>query len=281
LNASYDSINTGQLSRLDNTGQVESLTTVVLQDNPELRRGDRLFIRVSENEKRDFRVYVTGEVESPGAIPISKSNTTLREVIKRAGGFRPTADLSRAELVRGANVFQSLLFTAEFERMLMMRMAVFSPEDTLSFAIDNGLRVSRGNGLIDFSKVTSDSSQEGDFDMRDNDLVFVPERAELVYVYGQVSTPGYIQHRAGEPAEYYLQKAGGIAESAKGPIYLIKGKSRSWVEIDDARTAMVEPGDFLWIPRRLPRDFDYYLLRVGSVAATIAALATVILLIQK
>jgi protein involved in polysaccharide export with SLBB domain len=281
LKVSADSTGCAEISRLDLSGERETVIDVLFRENPELKRGDRITVRTSENERRDYRVYVSGEVNTPGSIPISRSSTTLREVVSRAGGFKPTADLARAELIRGANVFQSLLFTNEFERMLMTRMAVISSEDTLSFSIDNTLRVSRGNGIIDFARVLEDSSLEGDFIVRDNDFVFVPEMVELVYVYGQVNTPGYVQYRPGERAEYYLTRAGGVAESAKGTIYLIKGKSRSWAEIADARAAAVEPGDFLWAPKRLPRDFDYYLLRIGSVASVIAALSTVMLLILQ
>jgi polysaccharide biosynthesis/export protein len=281
LNPSYDSVSHAEISRLDTKGAHENLLRVSIADNPVLERGDRIAIRVPNSEKKDFRVFVTGEVNFPGSVPITKDSTTLREVLRRVGGFKPTADLSRAELLRGTNVYQSLLFTPEFERMLMTRMAVISWEDTLSFSIDNALRLSRGSGQIDFTKVMNDSSQEGKFLVRDMDHVFIPQKVTLVYVYGQVNNPGYIPYREGEQVAYYLEKAGGVAESAKGTIYLIKGKSRSWVEVENVHHADVEAGDFLWVPKRLPRDFDYYLLRIGSIASIIAAFATVIAVIQR
>jgi len=281
LRASTDSTYGIEIARLDVTGERVTTLPFTLDANPLLKRGDRISVLSHEDDRRDYRVYVSGEVQAPGSFPITKSSTTLREVVKRAGGFKPSADLSRAELVRGANVFQSLLFSNEFERMLMARMAVISWEDTLSFSIDNALRVSRGNGLIDFAKVMEDSSQEGDFIVRDKDFVFVPEKVDLIYVYGQVNNPGYVQFREGEMADYYLKKAGGIAESAKGTIYLIKGKSRSWAQISDARYATIEVGDFIWVPKRLPRDFDYYLVRVGSVASILAVVVSLLVLVIK
>jgi protein involved in polysaccharide export with SLBB domain len=281
LSPSYDSLCCATISRLDFSGQHDSTFTATFAANPRLRRGDRIVVPSATNDRRDFRVTVIGEVNSPGSIPVSKNSTTLRDVIRRAGGFKPTADLSRSELVRGANVFQSLLFSNEFEHLLMARMAVMVPEDSVSFSVDNLLRVSRGNGLIDFARVLNDSSREGDFLMRDGDVVFIPERLNLVYVFGQVNSPGYVLYVDGENPEYYLLKAGGIAETAKGEVFLIKGKSRSWLEVDVRESVAIEPGDFLWVPKRIPRTFDYYLVRVASLASVIAALGTVAVLLRQ
>jgi protein involved in polysaccharide export with SLBB domain len=260
---------------------VENLAKIELKDNPLLKRGDRILIVADANEQKDFRAFISGEVNFPGSIPITKNSTTLRDVIKKAGGFRSNADLNRAELVRGANVFQSLFFSDEFEHLLMSRTADISDEDSVSFLVDNKLRVARGNGLIDFENVTSDTSRDGDFIVRDGDFIFVPERLNLVYVFGQVASPGYVEHVTGKNPAYYLGKAGGVAKTAKGEVYLIKGKTRAWIEAEEGKNLAIEPGDFIWVPKVHPRDLNYYLVRIGSVAQIVAALATVIILFRQ
>jgi len=50
---------------------------------------------------RSKRVYVDGEVKSPGLLAINDIPMTLVEAINRAGGLLPTADQSRLELERG------------------------------------------------------------------------------------------------------------------------------------------------------------------------------------
>jgi len=50
---------------------------------------------------RSKRVYVDGEVKSPGLLAINDIPMTLVEAINRAGGLLPTADQSRIELERG------------------------------------------------------------------------------------------------------------------------------------------------------------------------------------
>jgi len=49
---------------------------------------------------RSKKVYIDGEVHTPGVQPINDIPMTLYEAITRAGGFTPAADQSRMELVR-------------------------------------------------------------------------------------------------------------------------------------------------------------------------------------
>ncbi|WP_260986331.1 polysaccharide biosynthesis/export family protein [Bordetella genomosp. 13] len=50
---------------------------------------------------RSKRVYVEGEVKTPGMMPITDVPMTLPEAINRAGGLLPTADRSRIHVTRG------------------------------------------------------------------------------------------------------------------------------------------------------------------------------------
>ena len=50
---------------------------------------------------RSKRVYIDGEVKSPGLQAINDIPMTLVEAINRAGGLLPTADQSRIVLERG------------------------------------------------------------------------------------------------------------------------------------------------------------------------------------
>jgi polysaccharide export outer membrane protein len=221
---------------------------------------------------------VQGEVNHPGSIPITKSSTTIREVIERVGGFKSSADMGRTELIRGTNVFQSLFFTEQFENLMMLRSADISIEDSLTFAIDNRLRFQRGNGLIDFSKL---DSAAGDFIMRDGDYVFVPEAQKLVYVFGQVASPGYVPYVPGQTYADYIRRAGGVTPTARDEAYLISGKSRAWSRIDEGTSKNIEPGDYIWVSKTPRRPIDFWLTRIGSVAQIIGALATVIILVKQ
>ncbi|MCX6149586.1 MAG: SLBB domain-containing protein [Ignavibacteriales bacterium] len=281
INPAYENVNTIQIIRLSYDGNKEHTFVYKLSENPSLQRGDRIFVLADETQKKDFRIYIAGEVNRPGFIPITKNNTQLIDVIKKAGGIKETADLNRAELIRGANVFKSILFTQEFEALLMQRMSNITSEDSLSFSVDNKLRFSRGNGTIDFNKLSDTSSTESKFILRDGDYVFIPEKINLVYVFGQVNVPGYVQYVQGEDYQYYINKAGGIGQTAKGDVYLIKGKTRSWIQVNEDNKSSVEAGDYLWLPKENPRTFQWYLDRVLTVSSVVGTLATILLLITQ
>jgi len=182
-------------------------------------------------------------------------------------------------LIRSVNVFKNPFFSEEFENLMMSRMANISVEDSLSFVIDNKLRFARGNGLINFAKIMDSTNSEGSFIVKDGDVIFIPEKINLVYVFGQVGKPGYVKHNPDENFQFYIQKAGGIGATAKGEIYLIKGQSRTWLEVDEDSKEKIEPGDYIWVPKEPLRTFDYYVSRFGSYVGILGGVATVILLI--
>lgn len=275
----FDKVTSAEISRLDASGEKETKFLINISDNPVLKRGDRITIIGDETFRRDFTVIVAGEVFRPGTITISKGSTTLNEVIEKAGGFLPSADLSRAELLRGANVFKSTLFSEELDQFLMSRMAEITPEDSMNLAVDNKLRFIRGNGVIDFAKTSDTSSSASKFSVRNGDYIHVPEKLNLVYVYGQVYNPGYIAFIADKGVDYYIAKADGKGQNARDEIYLIKGKSRSWTKIDKDVLYTIEPGDFIWLPKEPVRTFSYYLDRVLAISSIVTALATVLLLV--
>lgn len=281
INPAYENVSEVSISRLSYDGENEEIFKFKITDNPPLNVGDRIMVLSEETERKDFKVYLMGEVNKPGYVFITKNNTTLKDVIKRAGGFKSGADLSRAELIRGVNVFKNILFTEEFENMMMMRMANITDEDSLSFTIDNKLRFARGNGIIDFHSILDENSNEGNFIVKDGDVIFIPERLNLVYVFGQVKKPGYIDYMQGEPYSYYIDKADGKGEMAKDEIYVIKGQSRTWLEVTEKQKIDIEPGDYIWIPKEIPRTFDYYMDRITMVSSVVGTLATLILIILQ
>jgi protein involved in polysaccharide export with SLBB domain len=277
----YEGIKKITISRLSINGETEERLEFTSSEDPLLRRGDRIRVTAGESNRKDFRVYVDGEVRSPGFIPITKSKTTLRDVIILAGGFTDKADLSKAELLRGANVFRSTFFTEEFEELMMNRMADITPEDSTTFFIDNRLRFARGNGTVDFTQLFSDSSDAGNFIVRPDDYISIPEKLDLVYVFGHVNSPGYLSYVPSQGYQYYLQKAGGIGQNPKGEIYLIKGKSRTWFLIDPEHPPKIEAGDYLWVPKQPARTFEYYLSRTTAISGIVSAVATILLLVVQ
>lgn len=294
INPAYDNVSQIEIIRLSYDGQNENRIIINIEDDVELKRADRIRVIADETQKRDFKVLVAGEVQKPGYIFITKDKTTIKEVIENAGGFKPNADLTKAELIRGTRStgstgdpyqdrrrsFDLTAFSRQADLLMMQRMSDIELEDSLTFISDNTLRQSRANVSVDFREVLDDSSANSKFIVKDKDIIYIPELEDLVYVFGQVMNPGFIEHTDGALYNYYINRAGGIGNLAKTQVYLIKGKSRAWIDMTDSEDYTIESGDYIWVPKDIPRNFDYYLARTAQIAAVIGAAATVILLFK-
>ncbi len=302
INKAFDNVKEAEITRIVNHGTKEEIIKVNLADDFALQRGDRVRILFDENFKMNYKVLVLGEVNIPGEIPITKNNTTLRDVIIKSGGFTNNAWLEKAELLKGTSKDQMLrmksikesfvkgervnsilgeqyLNDPYLEQMKILRMNDLFPEDSLTIIIDNMLRVLQSNRTIDFNKVLQQNSEEGNTVVAEGDVIIIPKREELVYVFGQVSTPSYIPYQKEKSHDYYLAKAGGVGKRAKEDIKIIKGNSYSWVNAADG--VKIDAGDFIYVPKNVPKPFEYYLNNIGAVAGIVGSFATLILLIVQ
>lgn len=281
LDPAYENINKMEIYRLTYEGDLDTILQLPLDLNFPLRRGDRVRIIGIAPQRNDYTAYIAGEVFQPGTIILPKEGLPVKEAFKQVGGVRETADLQRTELIRGANAFRSIFFSEEFEELMMRRMANIKEEDSLNFIIDNKLRFSRGVAAYDFTKIKSELVNIDTLIVRDGDYIFVPPKIDLVYVFGQVKNFGYVRYVPGKDYNYYIEQAGGLGETAKDEIYLIKSRSRSWIRIDKQPDTNIEPGDFIWVPKKPIRDFDYYVQRVGFIGSIVTGIMTTLILLLK
>jgi len=277
INKAYKEVKEAIIFRLNFEGNKLDTIKMGINDDVQIQMGDRIFIYAEESKRQDYKVNVVGEVKNPGFFPISINNTSIKNVITMAGGFTPDADLSRAEIIRGANAFESLLFSEQLEKLQMARMSTLIENDTLYFQIDEKLRFIRGNGLVDFNKIYDENFNDGEFVLKNYDVIYVPTKINSIYVYGQVNKTGYVTYIPEKKYDYYLNRASGLGETASD-IYIIKGQSRSWVAAEDNPNIKIEPGDYIWVSKKTPRTFWFHVEQASRIAAIVGSIATVILL---
>jgi len=306
INPAYDNVKTAEISRLNSAGDKEEIIYADINSNFSLKRGDRIRILADPNQKRIFKALVLGEVNNPGYVYLKQSGTALKEVIEKAGGFKETADLLRAEVIRDysslemlkkyqltedyLNSPEKILLPETQLRMRQMQDALslsrtnnLQLEDTLFFNIDNQLRVLHGESLVDFTKLSDPNSDESNFSVKDGDLILIPQPFDYVYVFGQVSKFGYVKQVEGKDYNYYVEKAGGKTEMAReddDEIVVIKGKGKDWITKEKEKLKL-EAGDYIYVPKIISRNFNFYLSRIGSIAGIIGSVATIILLLVQ
>ncbi|MCK9281423.1 MAG: SLBB domain-containing protein [Melioribacteraceae bacterium] len=300
LNLAYDNLTNAEVSRINENGK-EEVVKVSLNSDFMLKRGDRINVLFTENFKQSYKALVLGEVKNPGFQFVSKDGTPLKNVIEKVGGFFDKADLKNAIIIRynsGINKIITdyvethgkeenkdllkLLINGRQEMKSMQRLSNLSDEDSIYFFVDNYLRVSKEEKLVDFVQLKDSNSEASNFLINDGDVLIIPEFINKIYVFGQVPRPGYYDYESNKELRYYVDQSGGLTENSKDydEVVLIKSDSREWITGDDSK-GKIEAGDFVYVPKDPPRTFTWYLNRVSLSAGIIGSVATVILLINQ
>ena len=178
-------------------------------------------VTVAVAEYRSQRVFVMGEVRSPGAYALA-AGTSLIEVLALAGALTTTAS-GTAVVVRDAG-------------QVPQDGAATRPAGDGAETIRVNLRDLESGDL------------SGNVVLRDGDTVFVP-RAEVVYVFGEVRSPGSYAIQDGMTVLQALSLAGGSTEfGALNRISVMRVVDGEQVEIRVQLDDLVERDDTIRVP---------------------------------
>ncbi|MEQ1895770.1 MAG: polysaccharide biosynthesis/export family protein [Vicinamibacterales bacterium] len=182
------------------------------------------------------RVFVMGEVRMPGAYQLA-GNVTLIEALTSAGSTTVAAAREVLVLRPRTSTAGPILPTDDGQRS-----AVPGEKDQ-----DQNAEVIR----VDLRELQTGGLLRNNIALRDGDTVFVA-KAEVVYITGQVRSPGAYTAEAGMTVLQALSLAGGAtdrgATSRIRVIRVVGGDSKtSSIKLTDT----VKPGDTLVVPERL------------------------------
>jgi polysaccharide export outer membrane protein len=181
-------------------------------------------ITVAVEQYRSQKVFIVGEVRSPGSYPVS-GDMNLVEALARAGSTLPTAsgEAIIVHVATGQNVLGPTL----------------PSQDNAENVVRVDLRELQ-NGVFANNAA-----------LRDGDTIFVP-RAESIYVFGQVRNPGaYALQQRNTSVLQALSLAGGVADrGSMSRIKIVRIVDGSKKEIHVTLTDVVQPGDTLIVPER-------------------------------
>jgi polysaccharide biosynthesis/export protein len=181
-------------------------------------------ITVSVEQYRSQKVFVVGEVRTPGTYVLS-GDMTLVEVLARAGSTMPTSS-GEAVIVH-----------------------VDRPGGASGPILPNEVDPDRVVRVNLRELETGELSHNTP--LRDGDTIFVP-RAESVYVSGQVKNPGaYPLQQRNTTVLQALSLAGGMTEHGSGNrIVLIRIEAGAKKELRVKMNDLVKPGDTIVVPER-------------------------------
>ncbi len=258
-----------------------------------MRDGDVLTIRQLPGwNDIGASVSVLGEVEHPGTYGI-KPGERLSSVLKRAGGFRPTAfpqgvilerievrqlqEKSRQDLIRRleqeASSFKVSLLESAKEQADLQQVALQQRQRAL-----DALRSSPVTGRLVIhlkSDLNASANSPDDVELRAGDTLAIPKRPNFVTIVGQVYNSNAINYLPRKSASWYLERAGGPTQMAdRKAIFIVRasgevlsGNGSSWWN-GSVLSARIQPGDIIVVPEKAIGGSSFWknLLAVAQIA---------------
>lgn len=237
---------------------------------------DRVFVKFKTNNIKNLSVVVLGEVNMPGVYPITHKNTTLKEIVDMAGGFKSTAFLPLSILFRSYDEEYTKKDTAEIILNMRANDLIVKEQDKTNFQNDV---ISRRNRVtVDFEKLFKENDLSQNIILENKDIIYINDDKKIVYVYGQVSNEGYVPYKEGENYEYYISKAGGYSLAAEeSDTRIIRFNSRGWYKADKTS---VQSGDFIYVPKVVKYSFNENLTLIATLIGTLVSIVSTYLLIK-
>ena len=280
-NADFDNV---YLVSQDGSKQKVSINTdlSIPDGKRELKPGDMIIVgSYKQIVSESASISIQGNVNSPGIYPITNNKTKLSEAIELAGGFTDNAYLPLSYILRNNKEFYNDRST-RWNFMNSFHYSDLTLEDTTRFIMD--LELKKPLVSCDFVKLFVEKSESHNIALQDGDMIVVPDNPGSVYVYGQVTNPGYIQYAKDKVPEWYIEKAGGYAVKAvKSRVRVIDGRTKVWKKDND--NLSVNAGDEIFVPRPpdMPPGIELqtYAVIASALTVLISLLQIVMLLFKK
>jgi polysaccharide export outer membrane protein len=178
-------------------------------------------VTVAVEQYRSQRVFVMGEVRQPGPVPLT-GGMTLIEALARAGSTLPSSS-GEVAIVRAPQGVRGPVMPDAAKDAEIFRASIRELES---------------------------GSLAQNIELRDGDTIFVP-RAEVIYVFGQVKSPGSYGIQKDTTVLQALSLAGGVTPNgAMGRIKVVRIVNGEKQELKVKLGDIIQPGDTLIVPER-------------------------------
>jgi protein involved in polysaccharide export with SLBB domain len=239
--------------------------------------GDAITIR-----RHPFRsVKINGAVLNPGTYSMSVGDT-LRDLINKAGGYTQNAypfgaiyeNNDALEINEEAKDLLYVEFIDNIISTSQQNPAGTNGTDLKAIIeITKELKNASPNGRIVVDLLNEDSGTK--FYIKDKDKLYIPEKPNHVYVFGEVSREGSVLFKE-QNFNYYLNKSGGLKSTAdKEAIFVLhpNGNTQRYklnknIFASSPQEVMLYPGSIIFVPRNV----DDSVVRTLSAQAYVSIL---------
>ena len=256
----------------------------------EAEDGDLIYIR----EYPYRQAKISGAVLKPGSYTMA-AGETINDLILKAGGYTDNAyRFGAIYLNEDAKLVNEQSKEILYQEFLDNIIAVSQQNIGGSFDLTPIVKLTEEiKNTAPNGRVVIDLLNDGSIDLyniKEGDELFVPERNNVVYVYGEISTEGAVMYSDNQDVEYFVEKSGGYKQFADNEsIYILhpNGESqlyrakRSIFERSPKGEIRIYPGSIIFVPRALdesaPRRLaaQAYVSILGNLGIALASLSAI------
>ena len=252
--------------------------------------GDLIYVR-----EHPFReVSVSGAIYKPGTYLLAEGET-INDLLKKAGGFTnnayPFGAIYENDDAKAINKkAKEVLYNEFLDNIIAMSQQTigdtkFDPIPIIELI--QKLQESEPNGRI-IVDIVDESKQSQN--VRSGDSLIIPEKTNIVYVYGEINTEGAVMYAPNEDANYFIEKSGGLKKFADdGSIYILHpngetqsySKKRNIFESQPSSSIKIFPGSIIYIPREMDERAantlatQAYVSILGNLGIALASLSSI------
>ena len=252
--------------------------------------GDSIYVR----EYPYRQAKISGAVLKPGSYTMS-AGETIGDLIERAGGFTENAYQFGAiylnEDAKKVNELSKEILYREFlDNIIAASQQNIGGNFDLTpiVKLTEKLNNTDANGRVVINLLNEQTIDL--YSVKEGDELFVPERNNVVYVYGETSTEGAVMFTENQDVEYFVDKSGGFKKFADNEsIYILhpNGESqlyrskRNIFENRPKSEIKIYPGSIIFVPRELdesaPRRLatQAYVSILGNLGIALASLSAI------
>ncbi|UCG29951.1 MAG: SLBB domain-containing protein [candidate division WOR-3 bacterium] len=255
---------------IDEAGGINAIGS---RANIELRRRGRFYANVNLAEfDRTGNVRTNPYVQDGDVIIVPQMENSV--VVKGAVFGKREYELRVAELTAAREKSSEGLYELlEGERAadLIVKAGGLTPwaDPAHTYIERNGEKL-----YVNLLEVLSDTSSQQNIRLKNGDVLVIPSVNSVVYVQGQVATPGAFPFQPNLRASDYIGIAGGpLGDASMGSAYVKRGTKK----LDTDSDPLIEEGDIIYIPRQVFKFWQDYL----EITAVIASLLISYLTLTK
>ncbi len=252
--------------------------------------GDLVYVR----EFPYRQAKISGAVLKPGTYTMS-SGETLNDLIQKAGGYTDDAyQFGAVYINEDAKLINEKSKEILYQEFLDNIIAVSQQNIGGSFDLSPIVKLTEELKNTEVNgRVVVDLLNESSIDLysiKEGDELFVPEKNNVVYVYGEISSEGAVMFSNNQGVDYFINKSGGLKKFADNEsIYILhpNGESqlyrsrRNIFENSPRSEVKIYPGSIIFVPRALdesaPRRLaaQAYISILGNLGIALASLSAI------